>query len=96
MVEHIVLFDYSNNIKNEEKNEYFNYLHNSVLTLKEISGVVDITFSKNLTKESDLVFKVVFENLNYLELFQSDPLHLKHKEKCKNIVTNRRVIDFDI
>lgn len=96
MVKHIVLFDYSNNIRNEEKDKYFNYLFNSVLTLKEISGVISITFSKNLTEESDLVFKVVFENLNYLKLFQTDPLHLKHKERCKNIVTNRRVIDFNI
>lgn len=96
MIEHIVLFDYSNEINQDAKDEYFTILLNSVETLKNIPGVVNISLVNNLSLESDLVFRVIFNNLEELKKFQIHPLHEKHKERTKNIVTNRRVIDFEI
>lgn len=96
MIEHIVLFDYANDINKETKEEYFTILLNSVETLKNIPGIINISLVNNLSSESDLVFRVIFNNLEDLKKFQIHPLHEKHKERTKNIVTNRRVIDFEI
>ena len=95
MLEHIVLFDYSKNIKDIEKEKYFKCLLESVKLLEEIPGIISIHFCKNITQESDLVFRVIFKNKNDLKTFQMHPLHEIHKERIKSIVSNRRVIDFE-
>lgn len=95
MFEHIVLFDYTENIKkNNEVEKYFKVLKDSVETLKDIKGVKNIAIKMNLSDLSDLVFYVFFDTEDDLLNFQNDPMHLAHKDRCKNIVCNRKVIDF--
>lgn len=95
MLEHIVLFDYNENIKKDnEEEKYFKVLNDSVETLKDIKGVKNIAIKKNLSELSDLVFYVFFDTKDDLLNFQNDPKHLAHKNRCKNIVCNRKVIDF--
>lgn len=95
MLEHIVLFDFTENIKkNNEEEKYFKVLKDSVDTLKDIKGVKNIAIKKNLSDLSDLVFYVFFDTEDDLLNFQTNPMHLAHKDRCRNIVCNRKTIDF--
>ncbi len=96
MIEHIVLFDYAKTINKDEEDKYYTLLKDSTKTLENIKVVKSVILEKNLTSESDLVFRAFFENKEDLLYFQNHEIHLVHKDKCKNIVTNRRVIDFEI
>ena len=97
MIKHIILWDFTKEIKdNNKEKETLDYIKESVNTLKNIQGLLDIGITNNLSETSDLVFYSEFDNIESLKLFQSNPLHEAHKKRCKNIVENRRVIDFEI
>ncbi len=95
MLNHIILFNYSHNVKdNNEESEAFELLKASVLTLLDISYVIDAKIYLNEANSSDLVFYVKIEDKEALKLYLKDPIHIAHANRVNHLVERIEVIDF--
>ena len=95
MFNHIILFDFSKNVKdNNKEKEAFESLKASVLTLLKIDEVVDAQIYLNESSSSDLVFLVKFKDIDSLKQYQSNPIHMEHANRMKDLVERLNVIDF--
>ena len=95
MFNHIILFDFSKNVKdNNKETEAFESLKASVLTLLKIDEVVDAKIYINESSSSDLVFLVKFKDIDSLKQYQSNPIHMEHANRMKDLVERLNVIDF--
>ena len=95
MFNHIILFDFSKNVKdNNKETEAFESLKASVLTLLKIDEVVDAKIYINESSSSDLVFLVKFKDIDSLKQYQSNPIHMEHVNRMKDLVERLNVIDF--
>lgn len=95
MFNHIILFDFSKNVKdNNKEKEAFESLKASVLTLLKIDEVVDAKIYINESSSSDLVFLVKFKDIDSLIQYQSNPIHMEHANRMKDLVERLNVIDF--
>lgn len=95
MFNHIILFDFSKNVKdNNKEKEAFESLKASVLTLLKIDEVVDAKIYINESSSSDLVFLVKFKDIDSLKQYQSNPIHMEHANRMKDLVERLNVIDF--
>ncbi len=95
MFNHIILFNFSKNVKdNNKEKEAFESLKASVLTLLKINEVVNAQIYLNESSSSDLVFLVKFKDIDSLKLYQHNPIHIKHASNMKDLVERLNVIDF--
>lgn len=95
MFNHIILFDFSKNVKdNNKEKEAFESLKASVLTLLKIDEVVNAQIYLNESSSSDLVFLVKFKDIDSLKQYQSNPIHMEHANRMKDLVERLNVIDF--
>ncbi len=96
MFNHIILFNFSKNVKcNKNEEEAFNTLKASVLTLLDIKEVIEANIYLNLAGTSDLVFYVKFKSKEDMEKYKINPIHVKHAYRCKDLVEGRNVIDYE-
>ena len=98
MIRHILFWNYSEEVKkNHKEAETLNFLKKSVKTMEgQIDGLLCIEMEENQSAGYDLVFYSEFTDQQALTNFQNHPLHVAHKERCKNIVQNRLCGDIEI
>ncbi len=95
MFNHIILFNFSKNVKdNNKEKEAFESLKVSVLTLLKIKEVVDAQIYLNESQSSDLVFLVKVLDRDSLKLYQNNTIHVKHANRMKDLVERVESIDF--
>lgn len=98
MIRHILFWNYTDKIKQEHREkESLEFLKKSVNTMNgQITGLMNITIGENISDGYDLVFYAEFTDKEALLKFKDHPLHQAHKEKCKDIVTDRLCGDLEI
>ena len=92
MIRHILFWKYADAIKTEHKQEWaLKFLKNSVSTMVgNVDGLINIEIGSNIAGgEYDLVFYAEFTDEESLKAFREHPLHVAHRERCKDIVTGR-------
>ena len=91
MIRHILFWNYTDNVKAQHKEEEtLKFLQNSVDTMNgHIDGLINATIGKNIAGGYDLVFYAEFRDEESLKAFREHPLHVAHRERCKDIVTGR-------
>lgn len=95
MFNHIILFNFSKNVKdNNKEKEAFDLLKVSVLTLLKIDEVVDAKIYINESSSSDLVFYVKVKDIESLKQYQNNLIHIEHANRMKDLVERLNVIDF--
>lgn len=95
MFNHIILFNFSKNVKdNNKEKEAFDLLKVSVLTLLKIDEVVDAKIYINESSSSDLVFYVKVKDIESLKQYQNNLIHIEHANRMKDLVERIEVIDF--
>ena len=97
MIQHILFWNYTQKVKEQhQEEEMLEFLKQSVETMNgKIDGLLYCTIDKNLSSGYDLVFYSEFENEEALNHFQNHPLHVAHKMRCKDIVTDRLCGDIE-
>lgn len=95
MFNHIILFNFSEYVKdNNKEEEAFEVLKASVSTLNNIKYVLEANIYLNKAKSSDLVFVVKTTNEENLELYKQDSIHVAHAKRTQDLVERLEVIDF--
>ena len=91
MIRHILFWNYSDEVKkNHKEKEALEILKKSIDTMDgKIDGLLCIEMEENLAPGYDLVFYTEFRDEKALKDFQNHPLHVAHKERCKEIVQDR-------
>ncbi|WP_294409518.1 Dabb family protein [uncultured Ruminococcus sp.] len=91
MIRHILFWNFTEKVKNEHsEDEVLVFLQNSVETMNgHIDGLIHAEIGKNFAGGYDLVFYSEFTDENALKGFKDHPLHVAHRERCMDIVTDR-------
>ena len=86
MIRHILFWNYTDNVKAQHKEEEtLKFLQNSVDTMNgHIDGLINAAIGKNIAGGYDLV-----KDVEALKSFQTHPLHMAHKQRCAELVTDR-------
>lgn len=97
MIRHILLWKYTDEVKtNHREEEALFQLKQSVDTLKEIDGLLQVEIDTNLESNAyDLVFYSAFKDMESLNAFKKHPLHLAHAKRCMSLVTGRLGADIE-
>lgn len=99
MIRHILFWKLTDEIKRSgQEEEVTAMIAASVKTMAgHIEGMLTAELGKNeLEGEYDLIFYSEFRDRESLEAFQNHPLHIAHRERCKNYVTGRLAGDLAI
>lgn len=95
MFNHIILFNFSEYVKdNNKEEEAFEVLKASVSTLNDIKYVEEAKIYLNKAKSSDLVFVVKTAFESNLELYKQDPIHVAHAKRMQDLVLRVEVINY--
>ena len=87
MIRHILFWNYTDNVKAQET---LKFLQNSVDTMNgHIDGLINAAIGKNIAGGYDLVFYAELKDVEALKSFQTHPLHMAHKQRCAELVTDR-------
>ena len=91
MIRHILFWNYTDNVKAQHKEEEtLKFLQNSVDTMNgHIDGLINATIGKHIAGGYDLVFYAELKDVEALKSFQTHPLHMAHKQRCAELVTDR-------
>lgn len=99
MIRHILFWKYTDTVKAEHREaETLEFLQKSVATMiDQIEGLLCAEISTNTAGgEYDLVFYSELKNEQALTAFQNHPLHIAHRERCKDLVTDRLCGDIEV
>ena len=98
MIRHILFWNYTEKVKAEHKeDEMLPFLQQSVDTMNgKIDRLIRAEIGKNTAGGYDLVFYAEFEDQEVLKAFRDHPLHVAHRERCKEIVTDRLCGDLEV
>lgn len=97
MIRHILFWKFTDQIKAEHREaEALAFLQNSVATMDgHIDGLLCAEIGANTAGgDYDLVFYSELADESALKSFQNHPLHVAHRERCKDLVTGRLCGDF--
>ena len=92
MIRHILFWKYTDTVKQEDREESaLKFLQDSVETMNcHVDGLIHAQIKPNLSGgEYDLVFYSEFQDEETLKAFRDHPLHVAHRERCKDLVTGR-------
>ena len=92
MIRHILFWKYTDAVKAQHQEaEALKFLQNSVATMRgRIDGLLCIEIGLNLAGgDYDLIFYAELRDEQALQCFQQHPLHVAHRERCKDLVTAR-------
>ena len=91
MIRHILFWNYTEKVKEKHgEEEALRFMQDSVATMNgNIDGLLQAEIGKNIAGGYDLVFYAEFTDEAALKAFMNHPLHVAHRERCKNIVTDR-------
>lgn len=98
MVKHILFWQFSDAVNDENRREVLEMLSASVKNLEgKIPGLISCEIGENVVgTDCDFVFFAEFEALDDIKVFQNHPLHIKHKELAAPYVQNRLAADYII
>lgn len=99
MIRHILFWKYTDTVKAEHREEdALEFLQKSVATMVgQIDGLLYAEINTNMADgEYNLVFYSEFENEQVLKAFQNHPLHVAHRERCKDLVADRLCGDIEV
>lgn len=99
MIRHILFWKYTDAVKAEHNEAVaLDFLQKSVATMTgHIDGLLCAEINANTAGgEYDLVFYSELENELALKAFQNNPLHVAHRERCKDLVTDRLCGDIEV
>ncbi len=90
-IRHILFWNYTGQIKEQHKEkEALKLLQDSVATMNgHIDGLLRAEINTNIAGGYDLVFYAEFIDEAALKNFMEHPLHVAHRERCREIVTDR-------
>ena len=91
MIRHILFWNYTDKVKAEHKEEEtLKFLQDSVDTMNgHIDGLDNAYIGKNISGGYDLIFYAELRDEEALKSFQNHPLHVAHKQRCMELVTDR-------
>ena len=92
MIRHILFCKYTDAVKSEHRErEALYFLQKSVATMPgHVAGLLRAEIGNNAAGgDYDLIFYAEFQNEDALKAFSDHPLHVAHKERCKDLVTGR-------
>ena len=91
MIRHILFWNYTDKVKSEHKEkETLEFLQASVNTMNgRIDGLMNASIGTNIAGGYDLVFYAELRDEEALQQFQNHPLHVAHKHRCAELVTDR-------
>ena len=85
MIRHILFWNYTHKEK-----ETLKFLQASVNTMNgHIDGLINASIGTNIAGGYDLVFYAELRDEKALQQFQNHPLHVAHKQRCAELVTDR-------
>ena len=96
MIRHIVLFTLTEKARQEGPEAVVARLRASCENMtKNIPGLLTTELNINRDKASphDLVFYSEFEDLKALDAYQTNPIHLAHKQSSEAYVSNQEIAD---
>lgn len=98
MIRHILFWNYTDKVKKEHKEEeMLKFLQNSVNTMNgNIDGLINAEIGTNIAGGYDLVFYAELRDKEALEQFKTHPLHIAHRDRCMDIVTDRLCGDLEV
>lgn len=98
MIRHILFWNYTDKVKKEHKEEeMLKFLQNSVNTMNgNIDGLIKAEIGTNIDGGYDLVFYAELRGKEALEKFKTHPLHIAHKDRCMDMVTDRLCGDLEV
>ncbi len=98
MIRHILFWNYTDKVKQEhKKDEMLEFMQRSVDTMNgNIDGLIKAEIGRNIAGGYDLVFYAEFDDEQSLKSFMVHPLHVAHRERCKDIVTDRLCGDIEV
>lgn len=92
MIRHILFWKYTDAVKAEHREtEALEFLQKSVATMVgHVDGLRCAEINTNTAGgEYDLVFYAELRDEEALRAFRDHPLHVAHRERCKDLVTGR-------
>lgn len=92
MIRHILFWKYTDAVKQEQRQEEaLEIIQNSLATMNgQIKGLIHAEIGPNRAGgEYDLVFYAELQDEEALKVFANHPLHVAHRERCKELVTGR-------
>lgn len=96
MLKHILFWQFSDAVNDENRKEVLEKLSASVKNLEgKIDGLLFCEIGENVAgTDCDFVFYANFESLEALQHFQNHPLHIAHKQMAAPFVKNRLAADY--
>ena len=98
MIRHILFWKYTDKVKAEHREaEALTFLQQSVATMAgHVDGLLCAEIGPNKAGGAyDLVFYAELRDEEALCAFQEHPLHAAHRERCKDLVTERLCGDLE-
>lgn len=91
MIRHILFWNFTEKVKTEHsEKQSIEFLQRSVATMNgHIEGLIRAEIGVNTAGGYDLVFYSEFTDAQALAAFRDHPLHVAHRERCADIVTDR-------
>lgn len=98
MLKHILLWKFTEEIKEEKPEETYQLLKMRFEELLgEIEGLHHLELGFDVSgSEYDLALYTEFEDRKALEVYQNHPLHKEIKELAKDWVCGRAVVDYEV
>lgn len=99
MIRHILFWKLTEEVKKSGREEEAAAM--IAASVRTMTGKIDGMFTAELGKneaggEYDLIFYSEFRDQASLMAFQNHPLHIAHRERCRNYVTDRLAGDLTV
>lgn len=98
MVRHIVMFQLTDKVTEENREEIMNRMKASVANMNgKIPGLLLAELGENVSGgPHDIVLYSEFERAEDIPAYSSHPLHIAHREMTKEWVCNRVWADYEV
>jgi heme-degrading monooxygenase HmoA len=97
MIRHIALWTLTEAAHKEGLDAVIEKLNKSAqMMLGQIPGLIHVEIARNLDTDSahNVALYSELESEEALKVYQTHPAHLAHKERAKDYISNREIIDF--
>lgn len=98
MVRHIVLFQFTDLVTEENRKEILGKLKDSVANMNgKIPGLLHAELGENQADGCyDIIFYSELKKIEDISAYRTHPLHIAHQDMAKDWVQNRVVIDYQV
>lgn len=97
MVQHFLLWRFSDEIREGDTAPYLEQIADSVATLADIPQVISAGIQPLLPGgEWDFLFCVTLKDLSQLSTYQNHPLHQAHQKRCQDWLVKRTAFDLQV